>query len=602
MNLFPRSLQPGLRFKLTLLIESLVLIIIMVTGFITTIREKSTLENELRKRGLALAVDLANFMARPLLSNDLPTLRRFVNQAMEQDYVRYVVILDPKGRVVMHNDLSEVGKTYGDPLSLAAVRSSHPGHTDIHTGEREPLHCDMFTPIQISDMRLGTIRLGYSYMAIQEEIHKARKQIFLIGLLTAIGSGIVVYFLAGYISSPIKRITAATRRVAQGRLDTRLAIDRADEIGVLADAFNRMTEDLLKTTVSKDYFDNIIRSMNDALLVIDPDSKIRSLNRAAGELLDYEERELIGKDLQVILAGNGKLAGDRLFESIQKDPSLVNLETEYRTRSGKRIPVLFSASALRDKEGNIEGAVCMARDMTERKEAENALKESERALHLLSAQLMTAQEKERRRIATELHDELGQSLLVIKLRMRSIQTGLPPDQEGLKKECEEGIHYINEVVENVRRLSRDLSPAILENLGLAAALRWLVESFAEYSKIECALSLDELTRRFSPEEEIILYRMVQECLTNAAKHAAATRVTLSVTQEENRIRFIVEDNGKGFNFQEVLSQSPGRRSLGLSTLNERARMLGTTLNIFRMPDGGTRIVFSVPRQRKEDSL
>jgi PAS domain S-box-containing protein len=596
MNVFPQSFQPGLRFKLTLLIESLVLIIIMVTGFITTIREKSTLENELRKRGLALAVDLANFMARPLLSNDLPTLRRFVNQAMEQDYVRYVVILDPKGRVVMHNDLSEVGKNYGDPLSLAAVRSNHAGHTDIHTGEREPLHCDMFTPIQISDIRLGTIRLGYSYMAIQEEIQKARKQIFLIGLLTAIGSGIVVYFLAGYISSPIKRITAATRRVAQGRLDTRLAIDRADEIGILANAFNRMTEDLQKTTVSKEYFDNIIRSMNDALLVIDPDSKIRSLNRAAGELLEYEEQELIGKGLRVILTG------DTLFESIQKNPFMVNRESEYRTRSGKRIPVLFSASALRDKEGNIEGAVCMARDMTERKEAEDALKESERALHLLSAQLMTAQEKERRRIATELHDELGQSLLVIKLRMRSIQTGLAADQDGLKKECEEGIGYINEVVENVRRLSRDLSPAILENLGLAAALRWLVESFAEYSKIECSLTLDELTRRFSPEEEIIIYRMVQESLTNAAKHAAATRVTLSVKQEENRIRFIVEDNGKGFNFQEVLSQSPGRKGLGLSTLKERARMLGTTLNLFRMPDGGTRIVFSVPRQRREDSL
>ena len=123
MKLFPQWIKFSLRTKLTLLIESLVVILVVVTGVITTMREKETLESELHKRGLALAADLAKFTARPLLSQDLPTLRRFVNHSMEQDYVRYVMILDPHGKVVMHSDLAEVGKTYKDKVNIIAVNS-----------------------------------------------------------------------------------------------------------------------------------------------------------------------------------------------------------------------------------------------------------------------------------------------------------------------------------------------------------------------------------------------------------------------------------------------------------------------------------------------
>ena len=181
MKLFPRSIKLSLRAKITLLIESLVVILVVVTGTITTMREKDTLENELRKRGLALAADLAKFTVRPLISQDLTTLRRFVNHSMMQDYVRYVFVLDPDGKVVMHSDIAEVGKTYKDILNIAAVNSQEPGCT--HLSKQGELHCDMFTPIQVSDIRLGTVRLGYSHMAIEKEIANARKQIFFIGIV-----------------------------------------------------------------------------------------------------------------------------------------------------------------------------------------------------------------------------------------------------------------------------------------------------------------------------------------------------------------------------------------------------------------------------------
>ena len=236
-----------------------------------------------------------------------PTLRRFVNHSMEQEYVLYVIVLDPDGKVVMHSDLSEVGKTYKDALSIAALNSRElSGHTDVHSSEREKMHCDMFTPIQVSGVRLGTVRLGYSHMAVEKEIAEARQQIFIIGLLTTISGGVVAYLLATFISSPIKRITDATEKVAKGNLNTSLKIKRNDEIGVLANSFNRMTEDLRRTTVSKDYVDNIIGSMNDTLIVVGQDAKIRSVNKATCELLEYKEDELIGKDINLILFSRKK--------------------------------------------------------------------------------------------------------------------------------------------------------------------------------------------------------------------------------------------------------------------------------------------------------
>jgi PAS domain S-box-containing protein len=594
MKLFPKGIKLSLRAKLTLLIEALVVILVLVTGIITTMREKQTLETELHKRGLALTADLSKFTVRPLLSHDLPTLRRFVNHSMEQEYVCHVIILDPQGKVVMHSDLSEVGKTYLDSLSITAIRSKEPGFTDNHVSEKGELYCDIFAPIEVSDVRLGTVRLGYSHMAVGKEMARARQQILIIGLLTIITGGVVAYLLAIFISSPIKRITEATEKVANGFLNTRLRIKRSDEIGTLADSFNKMTEDLRRTTVSRDYVDNIIGSMNDTLVVVNPDARIRSVNKATCQLLGYKEDELIGKDINLIVPPEVKVFKDLEFQKLLDEGSVINHEIDYVTKSGKRIPVLFSAAVLRNKEGSIEGAVGIARDVTERKQAEEALRESERELHFLSSQLLIVQEKERRRLSIELHDELGQSLMVLKLRLRSIREGLQTNQTGLKTECDEVIGYINEVTENVRRLSRDLSPSILEDLGFSAAIRWLIDNFNKHYNIKCSLEMMDIENLFSQECQITIYRIIQECLTNIAKHAQATCVSLVVNKQDGYAFFRVEDDGKGFNIREAYSRNPGKKGLGLSAMYERTRMLGGSLDIWSQDRAGTKVTFTIP--------
>ena len=127
MKAAPAWLQSSLRIKLTLLIEALVIMLVVITGIITTMREKETLEEEIYKRGLALANDLSKFSANPLLSNDLATLRRFVNHTMAQEYVRYALILDPQGKVVMHSDLGQIGKVYRGNLVQRAITAQEAG-------------------------------------------------------------------------------------------------------------------------------------------------------------------------------------------------------------------------------------------------------------------------------------------------------------------------------------------------------------------------------------------------------------------------------------------------------------------------------------------
>ena len=160
--------------------------------------------------------------------------------------------------------------------------------------------------------------------------------------------------------------------------------------------------------------------------------------------------------------------------------------------------------------------------------------------------------------------------------------------------CRCRVTYINEVIENVRRLSRDLSPSILENLGLSAAIRWLVDAFTKHTKIGCSLDMMEIENVFSEEEEITIYRMIQECLTNIAKHAQATHVYLVIREQEGCALFQVEDNGRGFNVREAFSKDSGKKGFGLSSMYERTRMLGGSIDISSQEGSGTRITFTVP--------
>ena len=252
-----------------------------------------------------------------------------------------------------------------------------------------------------------------------------------------------------------------------------------------------------------------------------------------------------------------------------------------------------------DEYGHVLGRRGSNRDITERKLAENSLRESEKQLRYLSDQILTAQETERRRISRELHDEMGGALAVLKLRTSFIEKNLAESQSELREECRRNLKHIDEIIENARRLSRDLSPSILEDIGLTSALRWLIDNFVNHYKIKVAAGIVSVDHLFPKDSQIMIYRIFQEALTNIGKHAQASNVSVKFQLEEGRAFLFVKDDGRGFDLKSAAAREVPKRGLGLAIMEERARMLGGSLDIWSEAGQGTRITLCIPASKGE---
>lgn len=228
------------------------------------------------------------------------------------------------------------------------------------------------------------------------------------------------------------------------------------------------------------------------------------------------------------------------------------------------------------------------------KKRQDALKKSEKSLRLLSGRLIDAQEKERKRLSIELHDELGQGLALLKHRLRSVVKELPSEAHSAEHECKSTISDIDRIIENVCRLSRDLTPSVVEDLGLSAAIRWLVDCLKEQYRIDVLLTMDTIDYFFTSEKQTNIYRIVQEILNNIGKHSAATQVSIKISVMSDHIYFSFCDNGKGFDFQTVTSLNLSERGIGLAAMDERANMLGASIEIKSRLTEGTGIEINVP--------
>jgi signal transduction histidine kinase len=230
--------------------------------------------------------------------------------------------------------------------------------------------------------------------------------------------------------------------------------------------------------------------------------------------------------------------------------------------------------------------------------AVRTLKASEKRIRSLSSTLLNAQEIERKRISMELHDELGQALNAAKLNVMFIKEGLREDQRPIREECEGLLEYLDQVIEDVRRLSLDLSPVVLEELGLTSALKRLINNLAK-KDVKIVTDIEEIDKFLLKNYWITVYRIVQEALTNIVKHSQAENVSVVIARNDDKVNVSVEDDGKGFDPVQVLIKSVSETGLGLTTMNERVRMIGGDLEVWSQQGKGTRISFSIPIEKGE---
>jgi PAS domain S-box-containing protein len=333
----------------------------------------------------------------------------------------------------------------------------------------------------------------------------------------------------------------------------------------------------------------------------DPEGNFVYISPSCLKVTDHAPEEFVADPdllLQIIHPDDRPLFARHQTE-VEETMSAGEIEFRILRPDGSVTWLAHACQPVFDEQGRVLGRRGSNRDITKRKRAEESLRESERQLRSLSTQILTAQETERRRLARELHDEMGGALAVLKLRTSRVERSLPEDRAGIKEELRRNMSHIDEIIENARRLSRDLSPSILEDIGLTPALRWLVDNFIKNYRLPVESDIVNVDHLFPGDSQIMIYRVFQEALTNVGKHAQAARVSAQVRLAADSVSFIIEDDGRGFDLKSARAKADLEKGLGLATMDERARMLGGSLEIATGAGKGTRVTLLVPLRKGE---
>jgi PAS domain S-box-containing protein len=367
--------------------------------------------------------------------------------------------------------------------------------------------------------------------------------------------------------------------------------------GTAQDITERRTAEM-RLRESEERFRAIFEGAAMGIILTDMDGQLLNSNKTFQEMLGYAAEELRGKNFIELTHADDAERNLGIFRGLQsRQVDQYQIKKRYYRKDGQTVWARVTVSLMKDSQERPLYAIGMVEDITQVVKVEEHLQESEERLRILASQLMTAQEDERRRIARELHDELGQSLLVLKLQARSIENDLLPDQEQLTSQCREMRSHLDQVVDNVRRLSRDLSPQIIEDLGLAAGLRRLLEDFSRHYDVIYQVQEADIDDLFSLEIQTTIYRIFQECLTNIGKHSQANLLMVSINKSEGKVTFLIQDNGRGFDPEMQRRQGGG---MGLAAMRERARMVGGALTVWSQEGEGTNIAFEIPFAASSD--
>jgi PAS domain S-box-containing protein len=368
--------------------------------------------------------------------------------------------------------------------------------------------------------------------------------------------------------------------------------DEAGEIqGVFAAARDiterKRAEEALKAASL--YTRSLIEASLDPLVTISVDGKVMDVNKATELVTGVSREHLIGSDFSDYFSEPEKAREG--YQQVFLKGSVRDYPLAIRHTSGRVTDVLYNATVYRNEAGEIQGVFAAARDITERKRAEQALQESEKQLRYLSSQLMAAQENERRRVARELHDGLGQYLTAIKFRVEGFLQETGKSRIKTKaKSLEAVIPIVQESVREIRRIQTDLRPSILDDLGILSTISWFCREFqTTYSHIRIEKEID-IREEMVPESlKMVIYRIMQEALNNISKHGQADLIRLAFRKTDGGLELSIQDNGQGFSLEEVLSAERAKQGLGLSSMRERAEHSGGSLLIESAKGKGTLI-------------
>ncbi|HUD67275.1 MAG TPA: PAS domain S-box protein [Candidatus Sulfotelmatobacter sp.] len=339
----------------------------------------------------------------------------------------------------------------------------------------------------------------------------------------------------------------------------------------------------------------IVDSSDDAIVSKTLEGIITSWNTAAERLFGYTASEAIGQHISLIIPVNRRDEETVIIERVERGERIEHFDTVRVRKDKTTLDVALTISPVRDASGKIIGASKIARDISQRKQIERALRESEERyrtladaldtqvqfrtqelerrnseLRELSGLLLESQDAERRHIARELHDSAGQTLTALGLQLARITEDARKDP-ALAKEVQNAEELVQHLAREIRTTSYLLHPPMLDESGISSALSWYVQGLAERSSLEIDLKISENFGRLPSEMELLIFRLVQECLTNIHRHSGSKTALIRIEREKNAVHVKIEDQGRGMapeRLAEIQTQGTG---VGIRGMRERVR-------------------------------
>lgn len=394
-------------------------------------------------------------------------------------------------------------------------------------------------------------------------------------------ANLLVYWIIGRALQPVSKLLTGLERMAGGDLGARVEGIDTSELRALGDGFNRMAAALERSLRENETLALAMRQTSDAILLMDPQGRVQLWNPAAERLFGHTPEALAGLDAHQLVPEHLQSEFEADLHQLAAGLPVEPHDTVRRTRMGRSLDVSYRASPLvAPGDGEVIGSIVAYHDITERRRAEAVTRELD-ASRQMAQVVQTHLEEERRALAMELHDELGQYVTAVKTIAQATANRTAVSDPQTHASSQAIVSAAGQIYDAVHQIIRQLRPVALERFGLAETLRDSVNEWRkQYPDLDFRLDIAEGIDRIPSEQQIALFRVAQECVTNVVKHAGASTVDVRLTPADGGLELTVRDNGRGIPAERL--EGSGR--FGLLGMRDRVQALGGTLEI--EADGG----------------
>ena len=339
----------------------------------------------------------------------------------------------------------------------------------------------------------------------------------------------------------------------------------------------------------------VFRDAADPIIIEDLSGTIIEINREAERSYGWSRDELIGKSIKNLLLPDRYQFAWQLRQQCLNGQEVRNWEGYRVDKYGRVFPTLVTAFPLMDENDRIEFVATITKDISILKNLELELRDSQRRLKQFSRKSIEALEADRKAVSRELHDSIGGNLAAIKFALESTVKKIVEKPDAATTSLEKTILHLAETIKDCKRISANLRPEIIDDRGLLATIDWHTRQFSQhYSQIKIIQQIDVDEQEVPEPLKIVIYRVIQEALNNTAMHSKADTIYIRLKKSGNYFEAEVEDNGRGFDLEEVANRGDRISGYGLKSMRERVEIIGGSFSVHSLLTTGTRISITLP--------